>query len=189
MWQKNVFIVQNPPFPWEFVHLFQPTWGTRRCKSEIRWDFRTNKMFCIYFRTRCLKRPTYLFMSVPKAVCVAGTFSLRRLGMPRYDVWLWHLHAGPPSHLSCIYFCPGRLKLRRRRLQRWALKPSPPRDLWLIGVPKMISKRASERASDASGGVSSAAKPKSKQSDSRTERTDAERELARDRLVARMPVV
>ena len=122
-------------------------------------------------------------MSVPKAVCVAGTFSLRRLGMPRYDVWLWHLHAGPPPHLSCIYFCPGRLKLRRRRLQRWALKPSPPRDLWLIGVPKMISKRASER------GVSSAAKPKSKQSDSRTERTDAERELARDRLVARMPVV
>ena len=140
------------------------------------------------FQNEMFKRDLHIYLCLsPKAVCVAGTFSLRRLGMPRYDVWLWHLHAGPPSHLSCIYFCPGRLKLRRRRLQRWALKPSPPRDLWLIGVPKMISKRASERASER--GVSSAAKPKSKQSDSRTERTDAERELARDRLVARMPVV
>ena len=111
---------------------------------KVRSDGISGKNVLHIFQNEMFKK-TYIFIYVcPQGrVCVAGTLSLRRLGMPRYDVWLWHLHAGPPSHLSCIYFCPGRLKLRRRRLQRWALKPSPPRDLWLIGVPKMISKRAS----------------------------------------------
>ena len=45
----------------------------------------------------------------------------------------------PIPHRSCIYFCLDRPKTPP--LQRWALKPSPPLDLWLIGVPKMISKR------------------------------------------------